>query len=87
MSQRYFLRLHSVGFSSPGRPGSHANERRQRDRAALADNPAARRMSQRHAPALAELTPAPDPDAAERAARIAALADAALKRRLDRRTA
>lgn len=54
-----------------------------RDRAALAANPTARRSRRRHAPALAALTPDPDPDpeAAERAARIAAMADSALKRR------
>ncbi len=56
-------------------------ERRERDRAALAANPAAQRASRRSAAALAALTPDPDPEAAERAARIVAKADEALKRR------
>lgn len=58
-----------------------AAEHRQREREALAADPTAQRAIRRSAPALAALTPDPDPEAAERVARIAALAEEALRRR------
>ena len=57
-------------------------KRREGDRAALAANPTARRARRRHAAALADLTPDPDPEAAERAERIVVTADEVLRDRL-----
>lgn len=56
-------------------------ERHERDRSALAHNPTFRRYACRHAAALAALAPGHDPEAAERAKRIAAMADEALRKR------
>jgi hypothetical protein len=58
-----------------------AAERRERDRAHAEATPSYKRVLRRYRPAVAALTPPPDPDAAERARRIVAKADAALTRR------